>query len=602
MAANRENVESGVVESDSGQACDPASAVDPADAAEQASRAAARAIADEDAALSAECAGGALELAGRELGSARDGGSKPGRDAGAADDETVRMAPLPPLAEVSSARDDSTVSAPDETAETSSAKAEALASLSDLTGAIAMAAPLRDELAADAAEATSRAAHDAETARGASAQAGREATAGTGEETVLLSRDGEGSAASLTRELPGQGSVPPVEKTVMFRRAGSVPMRLDQASKAERSARKHLSRPRKAIIALVVIALLAGGGYEGYRWWEARQAEEQKAEAAAATTLFDVPLSVKIEGLSTSSAGTYGAVGSKIPVQIDGQDASGSIVDAVQYVDEKGGGLRLLPGDYTLSIAASPIAADGTMYEVPSDKLTVKVRRDVKSYADAGTFSFKVPSADSITDKQIELAYKYASAGGAPSDEIAQVLERAATARRDAAVASATAQEKELQREADKRHKATNSYSFDLPAEWYGHVVTSQNGDTVNVYLASDRSKLVCKLTVERDGFDAGDANNGVLGSVSLGNGRNVVVSGQAYPWVIQQTATGKTGESVSTYSEDEAAELVKLQTGGDYTFEQIRRGVMGDGGEAAAMKMVQDHLAQVLLPSIKAN
>lgn len=96
MAANRENVESGVVESDSGQARDPASAVDPADAAEQASRAAARAIADEDAALSAECAGEALELAGCELGSARDGGSKLGRDAGAADEETVRMAPLPP--------------------------------------------------------------------------------------------------------------------------------------------------------------------------------------------------------------------------------------------------------------------------------------------------------------------------------------------------------------------------------------------------------------------------------------------------------------------------------------------------------------------------
>ena len=46
------------------------------------------------------------------------------------------------------------------------------------------------------------------------------------------------------------------------------------------------------------------------------------------------------------------------------------------YVDEHGRGIKLLPGDYTLSIAASPIAADGTIYTVPTTKTQVTVKSD----------------------------------------------------------------------------------------------------------------------------------------------------------------------------------------------------------------------------------
>ncbi len=70
------------------------------------------------------------------------------------------------------------------------------------------------------------------------------------------------------------------------------------------------------------------------------------------------------------------------------------------YVDEHGRGIKLLPGDYTFSIAASPIAADGTIYTVPTTKAQVTVKNDGQDLRAQATFKLKVPSADTVTDDQ----------------------------------------------------------------------------------------------------------------------------------------------------------------------------------------------------------
>lgn len=589
-----------------------AETVDPVDAAEAASRAiaalwgtAASGDGAADAALEA-AAEPADEPAAETQLVAEGAAAEDAGKAAAADEPATERDPNDPVAHETSepADPDLTVPmAPDE-ADAAEATARALASLNVVDGfdPALESAPLKatihrieSKMAADATTET-----EARAGEGAASADPDRAALPDDDETTLLPQ--QELQASTTNMLPDKLRHPrTVDETITYYRPGESPLRVDQAER-ERRAHRHLHAWQKALIGVVILGAVAGGSYGAYRLWQVGQQAEAKQEAVAEHTLMNVVVPVKISGLSTSAESSGEAVGSKIPLQVSGQDSTGAVVDEVQFVDEKGQGMRLLPGDYTIFVAASPIAADGTVYTVPGEKLDIKVHKDNQDYAAAGTLKFEAAAADAVTEAQISQAYKLAAQGGAPSEAIAGILKQAAEARRSAAVSATAAQSKELLKEADARHKATPSYSFDLPQAWYGHVTTAQNGDAVYVYLSGSQT-LVCKLTVQKDGFAAGDATDGVLGSASLGGGESVVVSGPAYPWVVMQTALGKTQASVDTYPEATAVELVQLQTGGTYTFEQIKAGIAGkDAQEADYQKLVQDYLGQVLLPSIKAR
>ena len=59
----------------------------------------------------------------------------------------------------------------------------------------------------------------------------------------------------------------------------------------------------------------------------------------------------------------------------------------------------------------------------------------------------------------------------------------------------------------------------------------------------------------------------------------------------------------MSTYPMDQAIELVELTTGNHYTYSQIKNDLVGkDGNADAATKLETDYLAQILMPSIKAQ
>ena len=111
-----------------------------------------------------------------------------------------------------------------------------------------------------------------------------------------------------------------------------------------------------------------------------------------------------------------------------------------------------------------------------------------------------MPSADTVTDDQIDAAAKYAEEGGASSAATAKVLQQAATARRDAAVNAVSAQKAQAARDADARHKATDLYQLDIPVEWYGKVETWQNGSTLCIYLAGDSDTPIVTLVAVREG------------------------------------------------------------------------------------------------------
>ncbi len=427
---------------------------------------------------------------------------------------------------------------------------------------------------------------------GTESEAGNQPESDTGEETILL-----GSLPaedSLTRELPGLGSTPAVDETIAM---GDIPLpSVPSAHEAEARHRKMSPKRRNLMVAgVVAVALVAGGA--GYAAWNRYQQEQAAAVAASAHTMMSVQIGVHAAGLDCST-------GSKIPVQVSGQDSDGSSVSETLYVDEHGRGIKLLPGDYTFSIAASPIAADGTIYTVPTTKAQVTIKSDGQDLSAQATFKLKVPSADTVTDDQIDAAAKYAEEGGASSAAAAKILQQAAITRRDAAANAVSASEAQSARDADARHKATNLYQLDIPVEWYGKVATWQNGSTMCIYLDGDTNTPLVTLVAVRDGetFTPDDGDT-VLGTVSLGNGYTVYASGPVYPYVIPQTINGRTQNPVSTYPMDTAIELVELTTGNRYTYSQIKNDLVGKDGKAdAATKLETDYLAQILLPSIKAQ
>ena len=470
----------------------------------------------------------------------------------------------------------------------SEAAEEALESLSDLSGVAAMATELEGELSAQDAF------FAAEAARAASIAD----EAATGKTTLIPESSSETS--SLTSPLPGHSSVPHVDETIMMKRAGEVPQRLSQLPRNQRPGRHPMSPHKKLAIGLAVVLALGVAGFGGYELYLQREAQ---ASQQAAASVQDVTIAVNVAGLSTSSSEAYGAVGSKIPVQVSGQDANGSIVDQIAYMDEKGQGIRLMPGDYTLTVAASPIAVDGTIYQVPDTKLQLKVIAGTSDYTKAGSFDFVAASAADVTDGAIKDAYKYASEGGVPSDAVAQILRDVATARRDTARDAASKQQAELQKEADDLHKATNSYSLDLPRSWYGRVQTAQNGNDLYVYQA-DTNALVCQLSVQKDGTAAPSSGTAVLATASLGNGASVVVSGPVYAQLLPQISAGKASrDAVKGLTDKQIEELVLLQTGMSYSYEEIDRGIAGkNAGDDAEIKITQDYITQTLASSIKAS
>ena len=152
------------------------------------------------------------------------------------------------------------------------------------------------------------------------------------------------------------------------------------------SSDKGRSRRSKAVIAAGLVAVLALGGTAGYYFGVyapgQRRAAAQKLSYERAHGLVYVAIDVSGDGWDTASGA------SRLPVRVTGTNADGD-VDEVQYVSSDGTGLVLLPGTYDLAIAASPIAADGSIYTVPSTSFSVAL----DSGADVDSESPDVPAS-----------------------------------------------------------------------------------------------------------------------------------------------------------------------------------------------------------------
>lgn len=307
---------------------------------------------------------------------------------------------------------------------------------------------------------------------------------------------------------------------------------VDMAAEAVASSPKRSKKP--FIIATIVVALLAVGGGAGYYFGiyapeQAREAAEQEALAAKHAVRF----TVSAEGWDTSAGA------SRLPLHITGKEARGKKVDVVRYVDSTGVGVELRRGSYKAEVAASPIAADGTIYAVPGEKIDVKVSKKAegKKNIDAGNVSLVPIEATEVTDDEVAAAKKYAEedtrAKKAGFSFDADALAQAATKRRDDAVAAKQAEE-EARRQAEEARQArtieTDDFIMLLP-DWFPideYEVTE--GDELYVCLTKrgdDSDPIVVRLIAYDPNKTGGHGCTGNAMEVEIGvasSGNRVIV------------------------------------------------------------------------------
>lgn len=204
-------------------------------------------------------------------------------------------------------------------------------------------------------------------------------------------------------------------------------------SSASQTVPKPKKKHRGVLVAGICAAVVVAGGVG--LWWYGNHAERQ--------------VSIKVEAPNYSNDAT------RIPLHVTGADADGKSVDKTVYVDADGGGLSLSPGTYEATVEASPILADGSIYQVPEDPVTISVPSSgpietlasvpetiqnngggADSADDSGAVIQLTPTDPAyVTDEQIAAAVDAASKD--PNDNgKAQTLSQTATAKRDEALAA----------------------------------------------------------------------------------------------------------------------------------------------------------------------
>lgn len=238
------------------------------------------------------------------------------------------------------------------------------------------------------------------------------------------------------------------------------------------------------IIAVIVVVLLILGG-SGYYF-------------GVVAPECVVRVSVSAEGWDTAAGA------SRVPLRVKGREERGKKVNKVYYVDSAGAGLKLRRGTYTVTVAGSPIAADGTIYAVPDTEVEVKVdeksaakKGGVDATGDAVTLG-PVPATD-VTDEQIADAKKWAEGDKDAADAgctfDAEALATAAAKRRDDAAAAKKAEEEAAKRAEEAKQARTidtDYFTMVLP-DWFPideYEITSMNWSSVGAPAAFRVSKI----------------------------------------------------------------------------------------------------------------
>ena len=368
----------------------------------------------------------------------------------------------------------------------------------------------------------------------------------------------------------------------------------DKARAGANAPKKKDPRKIAAIVAGVIVAIaVVGGGtwsfinYQHQQQVAAEQTQQEKDEAIAKAEHV-VVIKVSGDGWDTSAGA------SRLPVHVEGTDSKGEKVDEVQYATSDGRGINLRQGNYVLSVPASPIAADGTVFSVSNTQVEVSftAKDEEGSEIDAtgrGGFELTPTDALEVTDEQINKAYEYASKDTTDGAPDADALKTAATKRRDDAVAA--------KKEADAkaaRTITTADYTLELPSYWDGRVTVKYEGDSVVVYSKDYPKRAICSIFVDAQGDGPmGDIGTSQMGYASLSNGRYAHVWCDRYSYIIAYANITNSTNPDDYYTYDEARELVDLQTGGAVHYDDVLAAMKDDDADADDLIFAQDTFFQ---------
>ena len=246
-----------------------------------------------------------------------------------------------------------------------------------------------------------------------------------------------------------------------------------------------MPRTRWIVIALVAIALVAAG-VGGLLWW-------RHAQQVAAQKAYDDAHAEHAVTFAVSAPDYSDDTCTRIPLHVTGTDLDGNAVDENVYVDGEGTGASLVRGDYQVSVDASPLLGDGTIYAQPSWSATISIGDSIEpgDSVQAPTdqpISFTKPDETTVTDDEIQRAYNDAKADEKSASK-ADDLKQRATQVRDGAVAQKKAEEEAAKEAAEKAARTakatvtTKYFTVQVPDSWVDTYSASVSEESGNQFL-----------------------------------------------------------------------------------------------------------------------